>query len=452
MNHGDGGSIFRFTFSIKNAMAVLVILIVLMVKIRFKIVMAVYLLIALRVMCHCTKSKKEMAVLIILIVLTVIVNFTCVSSPYYIWLAARLDYYANGEYVLTEYDPLLFEQQCTVSEWQNNSITVYDCSTPASSSTHNQLKIGIVSFHSYKSTDFVRFVTSNHVAYALQHNYVYFQAHNVIFNNSETHQYYTSLPVRNERYYTNPIYKIQKPFILSVILSEWRNSDHMALDYVLWIDFDAIFYNCSISIPSVIQTAHQIYKGRLYGDDLIFSRDWYTLANSGVVIWKNTEWSNDFLTKMKYMVENAHKELLDYDINGWFDQHIFNTLLLGYGHENRWNRNDHDKHAHKRFIRDAVKEQEHATKWHHGEYLLVNPEYNIYVHEEYLDDEIQRHTAMLPERYINLMLRHWIRTNYYHRHKLDGDPYILHFAGDKTMKQFMKSPLFDFECKASISE
>lgn len=103
-------------------------------------------------------------------------------------------------------------------------------------------------------------------------------------------------------------------------------------DYLIWIDADAIITNMNISIESIIEK--QPNKSLYVCDDIGGWR-----LNTGVMIWKNTEWSQNIIekwTKMEKLKHNQGAEqqqlihLLrkeDNNCSNWhvFNRHEFNT-------------------------------------------------------------------------------------------------------------------------------
>ena len=78
-------------------------------------------------------------------------------------------------------------------------------------------------------------------------------------------------------------------------------------DYVVWIDTDAVFNNFNTSLLGLI-TENPSYDG-LFCHDVCYSEGInHLLVNTGVMIFKNSEWSFDFLTKV-------WESIADYDVN-----------------------------------------------------------------------------------------------------------------------------------------
>merc|ERR550525_613564 len=233
-------------------------------------------------------------------------------------------------------------EHCIVHPWNGRDrLTVYDCTnnTPSMESApkHSNLSIGISSFHHYPSnqelTRYEKLILSNHIGYAIRHRAVYFDVNELLFDDDGISDYFEStIPS------ANAMLKAQKPFIVDSILKDKYYGD--LLDAVLWIDFDAVFLNCSTSIESVIESAERMYFGSGHGVesernsmDLIFSRDYFSLTNSGVILYRNTEWTQQFVRKLMFIFQNAdHFQFASIYINvrHLVDQNVFNALILGF--------------------------------------------------------------------------------------------------------------------------
>lgn len=79
-------------------------------------------------------------------------------------------------------------------------------------------------------------------------------------------------------------------------------------DYVVWIDTDAVFNNFKTSLLELIEENLK-YDG-LFCHDVCYIEgvNNHLLMNAGVMIFKNSEWSFDFLTKV-------WNSIVDYDVN-----------------------------------------------------------------------------------------------------------------------------------------
>lgn len=68
-------------------------------------------------------------------------------------------------------------------------------------------------------------------------------------------------------------------------------------DYIVWMDSDAIFNNFNVSIIEIIEN-HKEYDA-LFCRDVCYSEDQkHLLVNTGVMIFKNSQWSFDILNKV----------------------------------------------------------------------------------------------------------------------------------------------------------
>ena len=82
-------------------------------------------------------------------------------------------------------------------------------------------------------------------------------------------------------------------------------------DYVVWIDSDAVFNNFDTSLKRLIEENSEY--DALFCSDVCYSEGQnHLLINSGVMIFKNTQWSFQFLSKVwhsaeDYTVENLNK-------------------------------------------------------------------------------------------------------------------------------------------------
>jgi len=67
-------------------------------------------------------------------------------------------------------------------------------------------------------------------------------------------------------------------------------------DYVVWIDADAVFVNQDIRIEDMITDNVDLVIPKLEVDRV--SGNMWTHTTTGFMIWKNSEWSNNLLTKL----------------------------------------------------------------------------------------------------------------------------------------------------------
>lgn len=81
-------------------------------------------------------------------------------------------------------------------------------------------------------------------------------------------------------------------------------------DYIVWIDSDAIFNNFDISLEKFIEE-NSNYDA-LFCSDVCYSKGQnHLLVNSGVMIFKNTKWSFEILSKVWHSVEDYSIDTLN---------------------------------------------------------------------------------------------------------------------------------------------
>lgn len=146
-------------------------------------------------------------------------------------------------------------------------------------------------------------VNDNHKMYAEKHNYSYIL----------------------ERNYIEPEYPMlwQKPFLLyNVFYNQTFLKQHAMenkeFDYILWIDFDAIIMNSSITIESLIDNAKTTCNQA--STSLIIVGDYNAMFNAGIFILKRSEMTEQFFerwSKPKYLKL------------GWEDQGAAISILRG---------------------------------------------------------------------------------------------------------------------------
>ena len=74
-------------------------------------------------------------------------------------------------------------------------------------------------------------------------------------------------------------------------------------DYVVWMDSDAIFSNFDVSLEKLIEENSEY--DALFCSDVCYSEGQnHLLVNSGVMVFKNTKWSFDVLSKVWHSVED----------------------------------------------------------------------------------------------------------------------------------------------------
>lgn len=105
-------------------------------------------------------------------------------------------------------------------------------------------------------------------------------------------------------------------------------------DYVIWMDSDAVFNNFNVSFEKLLQENSTF--------DALFCRDVcyqegqnHLLINSGVMVFKNTEWSSYFLNKVWTSIRDYKKESLEkHSYDGFpHEQGKICDLLMQLDHE-----------------------------------------------------------------------------------------------------------------------
>ena len=105
------------------------------------------------------------------------------------------------------------------------------------------------------------------------------------------------------------------------------------MDYILWIDADAAFIDCTVSLSNFIENLVDSYYFEMTGiqssGDIIFTGDFNGMVNNGVFLIKNSEWAMDFLDQWIFTRENSHYN--DFFKNTNFgDQSIFQSIIFGF--------------------------------------------------------------------------------------------------------------------------
>ena len=318
---------------------------------------------------------------------------------------------------------------CTINQYFNNYSIIYNCTNSDNPNYTNSssLKIAIISANFNNNNKYYsKYIFSNHLSYVIKHKLIYIKI-NKIFNKNNG---FTKLNELNDNTLK---YKGQKPYIFKQILSDFDNY----FDYLFWIDFDAIFYNCSISIDRDIIN-YNYDNNNNNNKDLIFGRDWEGIINSGVLIIKNSNWiKNYFLNNSIYIIDNIHNKQYNFIYNfknicKWADQSIFISLLTGFN-PYKHNHNKYGKYLQKSFF---IKKN--SKNWYSLYNIMFNQSYtNIYIKNNFLNKNIRNHCVILPQFKINLEARAWFKYTQIYKKKFKYKPFIIHFAGT-PYKQFMK--------------
>eukprot|EP01084_Bolivina_argentea_P262246 443422_1 len=164
----------------------------------------------------------------------------------------------------------------------------------------------------FKHDTIIHLRIANFMYYSLLHNYSL-----IIFN--ETFKYSTLNSLKFAHY--------SKPFYINYVLNQFKH-----FQWIIWIDFDTIFNDCRQSLHAVIHN-HQRINSVL---DMIITmnpRQNTFDANTGVIFFRNCQWTNYFVQQWIYLIDH-HLQLKLFDIHRQFtftqDQPLFNLLLAGF--------------------------------------------------------------------------------------------------------------------------
>lgn len=94
-------------------------------------------------------------------------------------------------------------------------------------------------------------------------------------------------------------------------------------DYVIFIDADAAIVNFNVDILRFINKAPD--KDLIIGSDMNSRKYHSDPINTGVMIFKNTKWSVEFLEKVWSTANEIHRGIFRYDL--WHEQTIISILL-----------------------------------------------------------------------------------------------------------------------------
>eukprot|EP01084_Bolivina_argentea_P308387 533246_1 len=330
------------------------------------------------------------------------------------------------------------KQYCNVSYYKSYG-RMYNCSNPSKS---NKIKIGIVSaqllfenalwnehndFH-LKSSLTYRMALNNHIGYTIKHKYIYFEIRNLIESNL------------NGNYLKGKHIIIgQKPFIMTQIFKDFNES----IDYLLYIDSDVLFYGCSYSIESqLINRAYNIY-GTKHKYDFIWDRN----LNAGIMLFKNSVWSNTFLSKEKYILKHAEKfNFYGAPPSYSGDQKCVWALISGF---DPYNDNKHKFVKHLKWFVDIFQIDYIINVTNITFNQMILDEYNNDVMNWYkkyiIYDEFSNNIALIPSFYMNFASQWFYNPNY--THKIDSDPFMIHFTGGPRNKGlFHKEPFIYLNC------
>ena len=212
----------------------------------------------------------------------------------------------------------------------------------SSKSEHKKIEL-----KKYFTTDGQRAITSNHIQYCQLHNYSYFQLISILDKNVSI---MWNKPSFIEKF-LQPKRKRKRKQCNMMIHNDDTNST-FCFDYILFIDFDALFVNLTQTIENIIVETKKLYSNYTNNKmnkknememnkmnemtfDITVATDSSCIANTGVMLIKNSYFSKEFLREWIFL--GKQEFLSDWgDNNRWRfgDQGGFiallNGLYLGY--------------------------------------------------------------------------------------------------------------------------
>jgi len=124
-----------------------------------------------------------------------------------------------------------------------------------------------IRWDNYGKCDYGDFASLNHHEYANKHGYSYIKK--IVDNNDYQDWHPTWIKIDVLKTYL-PIF-----------------------DYVVWIDADAVFYNQDIKIEDFIEEGIDLIIPKMESDQT--TKNVWTHTSTGLMVWKNSEWSNNIL-------------------------------------------------------------------------------------------------------------------------------------------------------------
>ena len=296
-------------------------------------------------------------------------------------------------------------------------------------------------------------VVENHKQYAKQHSYDY-----LILRHTITDVYKETGPFGTQQRVMF-IYKLlyDKQF-------EMNAKFKSTYDIVLWIDFDALFINDSITIEDIIDYSMKQYNHNMnkcynmsYDSlSMILTGDFLAPINAGVIIFKKTQflqsllklWSNIMIfcanpmndqTSLKIalfgnknIISKFSKILTDYDID--FDKlHNKSAVISQITNTNQTDLNSIQEYMEKvgeqgMFIN---KNSQDETSWVPG----VTANQARYNHDVLMIPMYHHHVALIKQSKMNNNI--WNQFNKYQTNRLMNQ-WIIHFAGQKQRDKLLQ--------------
>ena len=181
--------------------------------------------------------------------------------------------------------------------------------------------------------------------------------------------------------------------------------------------------------------------------DLIFSRDYFSMTNSGVILYRNSEWTRQFVLKQMFVFQNAdHFQFgsIYINIRHLVDQNVFNALILGFDpvmNDSSYLQRGRGYLELKQVLLAEERLHETVPDWRSFPKCLEDADQSVSIHGHYVGSQVRGHSALIPQFYINVLVGEWIYSNYFQTNKFPYDPLIAHFASS-IGKPYLSSPAF----------
>ena len=261
-------------------------------------------------------------------------------------------------------------------------------------------------------------ILNNHLSYIIKNQYTYFKIDSLNFTKPiQTNKFH----LESKKLWAAKKLQIllSKLEIIIKVLMDYKNE----MKYLLWIDFDVLFFNCSTKIEfGIIEKSKYLYNRKdKSAANLIFAFNPTSIINSGVVLYKNTKWTLLFLKKMIKM-SKQFASVINEVHRGWGDQNIFISILMGYNYNNSYN--ETDKYL-KYLRKDPCYENKRGTPNETWKWLGDNQQ-SLYLYNK-LNKNIQKHVSLLSPFDMNLGFKYY--RNDISSSNFPYQPFIVHFAG-----------------------
>ena len=258
-------------------------------------------------------------------------------------------------------------------------------------------------------------VSINKLSYAVKYGYKYIE----ITNKSKLfinyfNKYYNNKGLRDASMYRE---QWNKPLLIKSVFNDPPN-DYKQFDYLLWMDYDAAFIDCSVNISRDIIS-------KWPNKDIIASGSNSSLINNGVILFKNSEWSKQFIDKWIFTkISGKFSQFFENSTNGTCkncgDQSIFESMMTGF---------DPYKHDYHQLIKLRFR---YLPELRGYSWNQVNHSMNK------LPRNISKHVQIVPQNMINSF------------NDTDDEVFIWHCAGSNKITKY-NCKIFDKRIKSVSS-